>query len=85
MIKNERKGGKQKANANFPFPEHRQVNSMYITYCLIKDMATMSQTADSRVRMHKDDYQLLVRQKNSTHKIRYQISLGKKKKKEKKK
>lgn len=47
-------------------------------------MATMSQTADSRVRMHKDDYQLLVRQKNSTHKIRYQISLGKKKKKKKK-
>lgn len=40
-------------------------------------MATMSQTADSRVRMHKDDYQLSARQEISTHKTRYKISMGK--------
>ena len=49
---------------------------MYITYPLIKNMATMSQTADSRVRMHKDDYQLSARQEISTHKTRYKISMG---------
>lgn len=37
----------------------------------------MSQTADSRVRMHKDDYQLSARQEIGTHKTRYKISMGK--------
>lgn len=68
MTENERKGRKQEANTILLFPKHRQVSSMYMTYPLIKDMATMSQTADLRGRMHKDDYQLSVRWENSTHK-----------------